>query len=273
MSDYLGRAVERETSAASSVRPVLPSLFDPGKSSDIIAAIEPERTMEGERFPSPQDEAKPNIPSLQERLAAVNALWMDPAGATLKQPRRAGMPSRKAFADLADKPAAAFSRESFPSRREQLPTEATTEPIVGPTEASPAPPQTIIGRTTDVLPGPLLPSTESVVRLAAQSPPEEPRIVPIIGEPVSASPAAIPLTQVVTPTHTTVPRISPAPSSAGKARSPDQGSASRVVHITIGRIEVRAVHPPPEPLPQRPAPASPKISLDEYLKQRNGGRP
>jgi hypothetical protein len=45
-----------------------------------------------------------------------------------------------------------------------------------------------------------------------------------------------------------------------------------VVQVTIGRIEVRAVHPPAEPQPTRGAGWTPPVlSLDEYLK-RGGGR-
>jgi hypothetical protein len=44
------------------------------------------------------------------------------------------------------------------------------------------------------------------------------------------------------------------------------------IRVTIGRIEVRAVIPPPPPLP-RPASAvnRPKLSLEEYLNQRQAG--
>lgn len=45
-----------------------------------------------------------------------------------------------------------------------------------------------------------------------------------------------------------------------------------VVQVTIGRIEVRAVHPPAAPQPARgPGWTPPVLSLDEYLK-REGGR-
>jgi len=43
------------------------------------------------------------------------------------------------------------------------------------------------------------------------------------------------------------------------------------IHVTIGRVEVRAVMPSvaaPKPAP----PSGPKLSLEDYLKQRNGGR-
>jgi hypothetical protein len=43
------------------------------------------------------------------------------------------------------------------------------------------------------------------------------------------------------------------------------------IHVTIGRVEVRAVMAPGPP-PKAATPPGPKISLEEYLKQRNGGR-
>jgi hypothetical protein len=46
-----------------------------------------------------------------------------------------------------------------------------------------------------------------------------------------------------------------------------------VVRVTIGRIEVRAnVAAPPIPPPQRPAPVSRSLSLEEYLSKKPGGR-
>jgi hypothetical protein len=46
-------------------------------------------------------------------------------------------------------------------------------------------------------------------------------------------------------------------------------SAPRV-RVTIGRIEVRAIHPPAHaPKPTKPAP--PRISLEDYLRKREGG--
>jgi hypothetical protein len=44
------------------------------------------------------------------------------------------------------------------------------------------------------------------------------------------------------------------------------------IRVAIGRIEVRAITPPPSPLAQQTAPArpAPTLSLDDYLKQRNG---
>jgi hypothetical protein len=43
------------------------------------------------------------------------------------------------------------------------------------------------------------------------------------------------------------------------------------VQVTIGRVEVRAILTPPVP-PQRRPPARPRLSLDEYLRQRHSSR-
>jgi hypothetical protein len=46
--------------------------------------------------------------------------------------------------------------------------------------------------------------------------------------------------------------------------------ASPAVHVTIGRIDVRAVMPPAASAPRRAAPVSSGMSLEQYLKQRHG---
>jgi hypothetical protein len=45
-----------------------------------------------------------------------------------------------------------------------------------------------------------------------------------------------------------------------------------VVRIHIGRIEVRAITPPPSQPVFKPAPAQPRLTLDDYLRQREGRR-
>lgn len=51
-----------------------------------------------------------------------------------------------------------------------------------------------------------------------------------------------------------------------------QGSnESQTINVTIGRIEVRAVHPPPAPIKQSRVKTNPALSLDDYLQQRRKG--
>jgi hypothetical protein len=324
MNDYLSRAVERETSAAPAVRPALPSLFEPGPPSAIMTPLETESPTEGEPSRSAPDETEPRISPLHEPLAAVNALWSDPAIGAPEPPRQKGKKAPgESSAGLVATPiapstTAAFSTGSSPAKQQQSPDVSATEPAGRPTAETPPTPRRaaatlgIVRPTGGAPPKPLQAATEGIVRPAgvpqprpihptaaqevvrpvSESPSREVGAVPTIderaatsptappvrsargsSEPKSATPPApAPLTKVVAPAHATIPRISPAPSSPERARSADNASSPRPVHITIGRIEVRAVHPPPEPARHRPAPAAPKISLEEYLKQRNGGR-
>jgi len=47
-------------------------------------------------------------------------------------------------------------------------------------------------------------------------------------------------------------------------------TSAPIIRVTIGRVEVRALHPPaPAPKPAKPAP--PKLSLEDYLQQREKG--
>jgi hypothetical protein len=47
-------------------------------------------------------------------------------------------------------------------------------------------------------------------------------------------------------------------------------TSAPIIRVTIGRVEVRAIHPPaPAPKPQKPA--APKLSLEDYLQEREKG--
>lgn len=60
--------------------------------------------------------------------------------------------------------------------------------------------------------------------------------------------------------------------AAPESHGPSQAATTApVVRIHIGRIEVRAVTSSPVPV-RKPVPIRPKLSLDEYLERRDGGR-
>jgi hypothetical protein len=324
MSDYLSRAVERETSTGLAVRPALPSLFEPAPPAAIATAPEAESPIEGDPSRNTPDNIEPKISPLHERLTAVDALWPDPVIGAAEQPRQSEEAAEKSFADLAapaiGRPSATtvFSTGSSPAKEQQLPVATATEPAGRPTAETPpiphlpatqgivrptagAPPKSLHTATEEIVGSTVVPqprppvhraAAQEVVRPVPASPSAEVGAVPTTGERAATSPTApparsapassepesamppapAPLTKVLAPAHATIPRISPAPSSPERAGSANSVPSPRPVHITIGRIEVRAVHPPPEPVPHRPAPAAPRISLEEYLKQRNGGR-
>lgn len=75
------------------------------------------------------------------------------------------------------------------------------------------------------------------------------------------------------------PRVEPLAATAATATKtiaspPAQEAASPVIQVTIGRIEVRAVTAASTPAPTASsAHKSSGPSLDEYLRQRSGGRP
>jgi hypothetical protein len=54
-------------------------------------------------------------------------------------------------------------------------------------------------------------------------------------------------------------------------RRPARSDEPPHVHVTIGRVDVRAVFAPAEPT-HAPAPRPRPTTLAEYLKQREGGR-
>jgi hypothetical protein len=59
---------------------------------------------------------------------------------------------------------------------------------------------------------------------------------------------------------------------ASRTPEPPAVQPAPQIHVSIGRIEVRAVTPPPTAAPQpKPAP-TPRMSLDDYLRSQNGDR-
>ena len=58
------------------------------------------------------------------------------------------------------------------------------------------------------------------------------------------------------------------PRDSGPQRQPAQAPAAPTVHVTIGRIELRAAAPAPAPAPPRSAARAPALSLSDYLERR-----
>ncbi len=59
----------------------------------------------------------------------------------------------------------------------------------------------------------------------------------------------------------------------GESAPPRDQEAPPVIEITIGRVEVKAVYPPAPPArPREAVPVAPRLSLEEYLRNQNGGR-
>ena len=69
------------------------------------------------------------------------------------------------------------------------------------------------------------------------------------------------------------PHVTLRPASEAATPVPATPPPAPTIRVTIGRIEVRAIPPPATPAPRaRPPQPNPAPSLEDYLKQRNGGR-
>jgi hypothetical protein len=77
-------------------------------------------------------------------------------------------------------------------------------------------------------------------------------------------PTAPRITQAVQLAKATPPQVVIAPSTTN-AEQPS-------VHVTIGRVEVRAVTGSERPAAAAARPATPRLTLDDYLRERSGGR-
>jgi hypothetical protein len=70
----------------------------------------------------------------------------------------------------------------------------------------------------------------------------------------------------------TGPQIVPSlelPARMSQRKMPESREQPPTIHVTIGRIEVKAA--PPASAPKQRSPASPTMSLEEYLRRRSGG--
>ncbi|HEV7806656.1 MAG TPA: hypothetical protein VGO80_12605, partial [Solirubrobacteraceae bacterium] len=93
---------------------------------------------------------------------------------------------------------------------------------------------------------------------------------------------AKPLPAVAAAGSPTPPRAAQAPAAArpaGRAEAAQRLAAparaeqpEHVVHVTIGRLEVRSATPGTPPAPGRASPRRPPVGLDDYLRERTEGR-
>lgn len=71
------------------------------------------------------------------------------------------------------------------------------------------------------------------------------------------------------PLHRTQALLTPHLPQPGPVAQPQEKAPEPVVHVTIGRVEIRAVSATAQP--KRAAQSTPALSLSDYLDRRNGG--
>jgi hypothetical protein len=272
MSDFLGNLVARAFSPEVSVKPRLPSAFEPpaGRSpaaaeaggplerTEEIAA-EPAQSMPGgpEFAPPPEKLSPPANTRIGEAIASPEAITAPPpqthaAKTALRvktTPTRIAVEEERA-PDLPEQPPARPRTASSPfdkDEREAPALSITTPPASVPEPASAQRnPQPVDAR----------PKPATSIR-------HEERPTPFSPEPrASASALARPKPVGIL----VAKRVSPPARGPVPAATPPPA-----VHVTIGRVEIRAVAPPAGSL--RPAPpAAPRLTLDAFLCGQHGGR-
>ena len=125
----------------------------------------------------------------------------------------------------------------------------------------PAPQQRVIEQTIVLEPSR---SADSLRPASSPQVVEQPRVVPA---PIGVQPTP-PHAQSVASTPSI---IQPARRATPATIAPQPAASTPTIHVTIGRIEVRATPPPSRQTQSKSAPV-PTISLDDYLRGRSGGR-
>jgi hypothetical protein len=249
---YLERQAARALSPSSGVQPRLPGRFE-------RRAEEPPFAVTVERD-APPDAAPPSAP-LREvpRTTIVESVLRREAERVERVHERVVMPAPPPAARELE-PRRVERAVPAPPRGDAVPARAV-EPLFVPSP----PPRRVDAEERQIVERTL--RDERIVRMVERrerdvaSPrddvrPVQPRIAPAVvpaAERVAAAQAAIQTTE----------RAAPPP----RVRADD---APPAIHVTIGRVDVRAVMTAEAPLPRPQVPAQPSLSLEDYLKQREG---
>jgi hypothetical protein len=304
MSDFLGHLVARSldlspAAAAPAVRPRLASRFEPVTPAasppveetveEVVMPAAPAARRESERQdPHPLTPSPVRPPSSRperERGNAVAAIVGEDrlgGGAPLPLGVGAGGRAGEGLGERAHGGPATSTSQTPPqagpiikplhieeSRRRAEPAPPTSPE---PAHRAPIPVQ---AAASTAPPSPeRRPQIEPIVRrlevekvfIPTSAPPPAPvptPAVPAQAGPVKAEPVPVQAPPVLQPR---VPAVERTPFPARR----DEPDAKPVIHVTIGRIEVRATQAPKAPVRERQA-ARPAVDLEEYLRQRAQG--
>jgi len=268
MNDFLGKLAGRALAPDTALKPRLLSAFEPANPAlaPLLAALNPEDAPEPR--PTAAAEAVP-------RSRSVGAA-----------PNPAGESSAESSPDLRLRPAAGERRQPMPAHRPAAPDALPgavihplppTPPVPGQRHEAVAAfqPRPGLGRAAGSEQATPLASSPVVPRRAAQ--PEANPTQPSAGKasrlqpPEDGGPEKH--REPTLPALNTIlaglrPKLTP-PSARGEPRL--RPEAPSTIHVTIGRLEVRAIVPPAPVPPVRRANSAPALGLKEYLERRKGG--
>ncbi len=275
MSAYLERLVNRLIQPEAGIQPRLPGLFEPGplrseatrlRSGAAISALRTEEAPgEAEEVGFPM-EAEPLSDHAPKR--PISATQLFPSEQAEPQPPQPVQPATPGSRDL-----------SALQQPQRFPGEAHAAPSVAPEfEALPAaPPVESFVRETpqeaarkDVPDAPGTPAEgRAALPAAMRSLPAD--IKPaqqLEGNPAERHPA---LTRPILTRLASQEDRAPEPAIPQAQPIQAGNGAAPQIHVTIGRIEVRAANPPPAAPRKAAARQGPAVSLEDYLKRRQGG--
>lgn len=304
MPDFFTRLAERTLGLVNAIQPVVPSLFAPGAPLiDGQAEAKQELTIEEQVAPpgstvppeidapveprqSPIQQVAPRSvispPDAQPAPTVERARPSQPQDepAARSEPSKAALPTESSpvIEQLSAAPPTNPMRQ--PSERSErakpAARRAEAAQIVNTSEAAPSSESIAQRPTIDPQPASTAPRARSQVtaqpfdrgssaRSTVPVPVADERQTPTIERRTSPTRAERP---ALVGREPTIPLLPPTP----RVPEPPTAQPAPQIHVSIGRIEVRAVTPPPAAAPQpKPAP-TPRMSLDEYLRSQNGDR-
>src|SRR5258708_11441458 len=252
MSDFLTSLAAR-TIAAPSLRPRTRSRFEPaeGEPALPVAAIPGRREAIARAMAPPPREPVSHAAELQPLTAGVEPVERHDAMEirTPREERRREPHSEVRTETVLDTVERVIETHDTVEIHD---TRTITQPLPSPAPAAPAPDTRLVRRSDDAPPATRHQPRED----AAQPPPPRPDATRDIRERVITRREAMP----APPPRTTRPR--PRAAAAEPAASPEP-----VIHVSIGRVEVRAVTA--RETPQRTPKRSPVMTIDDYVAKRN----
>jgi hypothetical protein len=249
VSDFLARLAARAIGGEATLAPRLPSLFEPAPHAPTLPTVDDGAAATARHATAPADDASPAAEPLRPPRALPpmqdDALRQTPVAqpATRLPPPAAAPVSDRAMPVTAHAAPPATPTPALPAVARHA------APRPAPAHAEPPAAAPVLPRQTRIAPS----------RIEAASPPGGSLLPP--PTPVFAAPRSAPARDRSDHAAT----IRPRPAAAAN-RTP--ATSEPVVHVSIGRLEVRAAPaaatPPRRRVEPRPA------SLDDYLRQRGG---
>ena len=252
MSDFLARLAARAIGDEATLAPRLPSLFEPSAHTSILPLIREDTTATARHVTVPADDTPPVAdPRHPPRATSPRPIDASRPALIEQPPTRVPPPAVTPVPDRATPVTVrAVSPATLPMTAVAAapPRVPPPEPVThaGPLQASPVQP-----------------------RQARTVPPRPETTPPAIG--TLLPPAPVFANARVAPAHEQTEHAAAVRPRAASATQRAVAASEPVVHVSIGRIEVRATPAAPAPPRRRDEPRP--ASLDDYLRQRGGKAP